>query len=227
VLKRRPEPLYLAAIALFIFITLLTGILNNAGWIHTIDQQVIAAVTQFHPVTFKPLLILITSLGNPASLVLLTMAFAVVLLLKRYRYAALFAASMGALMSLVNVGIKYWVRRPRPFIADPQIRALVHAGGFSFPSGHSSGTMIFYGSMILLAWALLKRQSAKWLITCLASSMILLTGYSRIFVRVHYPTDVFAGFSLGFALLMVSWWYFSPYLTNRVAKQSKKQTVKK
>lgn len=55
-LKRRPEPLYLAAIALFIFITLLTGILNNAGWIHTIDQQVIAAVIQFHPVTFKPLL---------------------------------------------------------------------------------------------------------------------------------------------------------------------------
>ncbi|EKQ01253.1 hypothetical protein LCA32G_0513 [Lacticaseibacillus paracasei] len=154
------------------------------------------------------------------------MAFAVVLLLKRYRYAALFAASMGALMSLVNVGIKYWVRRPRPFIADPQIRALVHAGGFSFPSGHSSGTMIFYGTMILLAWALLKRQSAKWLLTCLASGMILLTGYSRIFVRVHYPTDVFAGFSLGFALLMVSWWYFSPYLTNRVAKQSKKQTVK-
>ena len=50
-LKRRPEPLYLAAITLFIFITLLTGILNNAGWIHTIDQQVIAAVTQFHPVT--------------------------------------------------------------------------------------------------------------------------------------------------------------------------------
>ena len=87
--------------------------------------------------------------------------------------------------------------------------------------------MIFYGTMILLAWALLKRQSAKWLITCLASSMILLTGYSRIFVRVHYPTDVFAGFSLGFALLMVSWWYFSPYLTNQVAKQSKKQTVKK
>ncbi|WP_099973809.1 phosphatase PAP2 family protein [Lacticaseibacillus paracasei] len=224
-LKRRPEPLYLAAIALFIFITLLTGILNNAGWIHTIDQQVIAAVIQFHPVTFKPLLILITSLGNPVSLVFLTMAFAVVLLLKRYRYAALFAASMGALMSLVNVGIKYWVRRPRPFIADPQIRALVHA--VSFPSGHSSGTMIFYGTMILLAWALLKRQSAKWLITCLASSMILLTGYSRIFVRVHYPTDVFAGFSLGFALLMVSWWYFSPYLTNQVAKQSKKQTVKK
>lgn len=68
-LKRRPEPLYLAAIALFIFITLLTGILNNAGWIHTIDQQVIAAVIQFHPVTFKPLLILITSLGNPVSLV--------------------------------------------------------------------------------------------------------------------------------------------------------------
>ena len=217
-LKRRPEPLYLAAIALFIFITLLTGILNNAGWIHTIDQQVIAAVIQFHPVTFKPLLILITSLGNPVSLVFLTMAFAVVLLLKRYRYAALFAASMGALMSLVNVGINYWVRRPRPFIADPQFRALVHAGGFSFPSGHT---------MILLAWALLKRQSAKWLITCLASGMILLTGYSRIFVRVHYPTDVFAGFSLGFALLMVSWWYFSPYLTNRFAKQSKKQTVKK
>ncbi|MES5891261.1 phosphatase PAP2 family protein [Lacticaseibacillus paracasei] len=222
-LKRRPEPLYLAAITLFIFITLLTGVLNDSGWIHTIDKQIIAAVNRFHPVTFRPLLILITNLGNPVSLVLLTVVLSLVLLLKRYRYAALFAAGTGASVRLINDGIKCWIRRPRPFIEDTQIQALVHAAGFSFPSGHSSGTMIFYGTIILLAWILIKRQSIKWLVTCLASAMILVTGYSRIFVHVHYPTDVFAGFSLGFALLMVSWWCFGPYLTKRGGEQSKKR----
>ena len=218
---RHSLPLYLSGIALIIFMTLLVGIVTNAGWIHMVDQQVIAFVTHFHATALKPLLLVITALGNPSILIVLTMLLAAALLLCRYRIAAVFTASVGAIMGVLNVSIKYLIQRPRPFIADPQIRALVKASGFSFPSGHSSGTMMFYGTIILLAWALFKHPSSKWLVTILAVLMIGLTGYSRIFVRVHYPTDVFAGFSLGFALLMLSWWFFSPYLSRQHQRKQK------
>lgn len=218
---RRSLPLYLSGIALIIFMTLLVGIVTNASWIHMVDQHVITFVTHFHATTLKPLLLGITALGNPSILIVLTMLLAAALLLCRYRVAAVFTASVGASMGVLNVSIKYLIQRPRPFIADPQIRALVKASGFSFPSGHSSGTMMFYGTIILLAWALFKRPSSKWLVTILAVLMIGLTGYSRIFVRVHYPTDVFAGFSLGFALLMLSWWFFSPHLSRRHQRKQK------
>ncbi|ARY90987.1 MULTISPECIES: phosphatase PAP2 family protein [Lacticaseibacillus] len=219
--QRRSLPLYLSGSALIIFITLLVGIVNNANWIHTVDQRVIAFVTHFHAATLKPLLLVITELGNPSILIVLTMVLAAGLLLCRYRSAAVFTASVGAIMGVLNVSIKYLIQRPRPFIADPQIRALVKASGFSFPSGHSSGTMMFYGTIILLAWTLFKHPTGKWLITILAVLMIGLTGYSRIFVRVHYPTDVFAGFSLGFALLMLSWWFFNPYLSRQHQRKQK------
>ena len=220
-LHRRSLPLYFSGTAFLIFIIFLIGILNRASWIQTTDQHVIAFVTRFHVDALKPILIAVTELGNPSILIFLTLGLAGVLLIYRYRIAALFTASVGAMMGILNIGIKYLVQRPRPFIADPQIRALVQAGGFSFPSGHSSGTMMFYGTLILLAWTFVRRPTIKWTITLLAGVMIGLTGYSRIFVRVHYPTDVFAGFALGFALLMLSWWYFSPYFSRRHQRHEK------
>ncbi|QVI35407.1 phospholipid phosphatase [Lacticaseibacillus chiayiensis] len=219
--QRRSLPLYLSGIALLIFVTLLIGIVNNASWIHMVDQHVTTFVTHFHAATLKPLLLVVTELGNPSILIVLTMVLAAGLLVCRYRTAAVFTASVGAIMGVLNVSIKYLIQRPRPFIADPQIRALVKASGFSFPSGHSSGTMMFYGTIILLAWTLFKHPTGKWLITVLAVLMIGLTGYSRIFVRVHYPTDVLAGFSLGFAMLMISWWFFSPYLSRQHPRKQK------
>lgn len=105
-----------------IFIIFLIGILNQASWIQTTDQHVIAFVTRFHVDALKPILIVITELGNPSILIFLTLGLAGVLLIYRYRIAALFTASVGAMMGILNIGIKYLVQRPRPFIADPQIR---------------------------------------------------------------------------------------------------------
>jgi len=118
----------------------------------------------------------------------------------------------------VNSIIKQIVRRPRPFIADPTIVPLAHAGGFSFPSGHSSGTMLLYGTVIILAS--LHIQSKGWRRTIIGLSvlMILLTGYSRIYVQVHYPTDVLGGYTMAFTGLMWSWWFFDRYLQRKQAR---------
>jgi undecaprenyl-diphosphatase len=112
-------------------------------------------------------------------------------------------------MSGINHLIKQWLRRPRPFIADPSIHPLTTAGGFSFPSGHSAGAMLLYGSLIVLTliWPLSKKWA--WGLRIVSSVMIFLTGVSRIYVQVHYPTDVTAGWLLalfGVCLLAYLWW---------------------
>ena len=66
-----------------IFIIFLIGILNQASWIQTTDQHVIAFVTRFHVDALKPILIVITELGNPSILIFLTLGLAGVLLIDR------------------------------------------------------------------------------------------------------------------------------------------------
>jgi len=115
--------------------------------------------------------------------------------------------------------IKQIVRRPRPFVADPSITPLVRIGGFSFPSGHSSGTMLLYGTIIILASLYFKKASWRRSVIGLSILMILLTGYSRIYLQVHYPTDVLAGYMMAFTGLMWSWWCLDHYMSRQEKKR--------
>lgn len=105
---------------------------------------------------------------------------------------------------LAVVGAEAWVqvlkqvfRRARPGLFDPLTRAI----GFSFPSGHSTLSAAFYGAVAGLAAASCrsKRRAARSLFLGLAA--IALIGFSRIALGVHWPTDVLAGWSLGFGWL--------------------------
>lgn len=102
----------------------------------------------------------------------------------------------GVLLMLL---MKQFFNRPRPL--TPLLEAI---DGFSFPSGHSFMGIVTYGLLILLIWNSSARQLQKiWLIFCLVL-LILLIGFSRIYLRVHYFSDVMAGFSAGIIWLSLS-----------------------
>lgn len=215
--KRPTYPLIIAGISFLLFIMLLTGVMTQANWVSALDSAVIRWAIAYRPSWLTHGLLAITTLGNPVNVTLLGMIFALVLLwLRQNRYAVFAVITLGG-MSGINHLIKGWVKRPRPFIAEPTIHPLVTAGGYSFPSGHSSGTMLLYGTVILVCWALLRHQWAKILITAGATAMILLTGFSRIYVQVHFPTDVLAGYTSALAGLMLVWWLMWTWL-HRQAK---------
>ncbi|MCI1987182.1 MAG: phosphatase PAP2 family protein [Lactobacillus sp.] len=209
----RPKiPLIVAICAWLTSLPLIIGVSTNAAWLHRCDQAVISWVTSARPHWLTQILLTVTALGNPTSVVGLAAIFAIALTLTRRYHQAAFVGVNIAGLSAVNYLIKQWIHRPRPFIADTAITPLTTATGYSFPSGHSSGAMLLYGSLILLTTLWQWPSKTRWCVRLLAGIMILTIGYSRIYVQVHYPTDVLAGYLTALGGLCLLWWLAYPQL---------------
>lgn len=100
--------------------------------------------------------------------------------------------------TVINQTIKHIVRRLRP-----NVLRLVEESGYSFPSGHSMISVAFYGLVIYLVYKNVNNKYLKWTLITLLSLLILTIGFSRIYVGVHYFTDVVGGFFLALAYLIV------------------------
>jgi undecaprenyl-diphosphatase len=111
-----------------------------------------------------------------------------------------FAASLigGSLLAML---LKLHFQRPRPSEFEP----IVSADGYSFPSGHATDAMLFFGGLAYviftsLEWSLVARLTG----VALCAAAILLIGASRIYLGVHYLSDVVAGYALGLAWVAIS-----------------------
>lgn len=133
---------------------------------------------------------IITNLVNP--IVVGLIGFAILLFARRQRsHSFALFLNMG-LVSLLNLGLKYVFGRPRP---DEAIR-LVSEVGYSFPSGHSMFAVAFYGYLIYMVWHLAWSKRAKIATTISGVVLILLIGLSRVYLGVHYATDIIGAFCI-------------------------------
>ncbi len=143
----------------------------------------------------------ITSLGSASVLVLITTATIIYFLLVRRWATALliFVAVAGGqvLSSLLKVGID----RPRPEL----VSHLVTETSLSFPSGHAMLSAVTYLTLGSLAARFLPGRVAKVYVLSLSVLVAVLVGVSRIYLGVHWPSDVLAGWCAGFAWAMLCW----------------------
>ncbi len=140
----------------------------------------------------------ITELGSKSFLIPFTIVMGLILivLFRDWLPALLFAS--GTLISyLLNMLIKVLVGRERPSIF---IEA--NAEGFSFPSGHSMITMVCYGFLMYLFAKKVSSTPIKIMIQASFSLLIFLIGISRYIINVHFLTDIIAGFTFGFMILL-------------------------
>jgi len=122
---------------------------------------------------------------------------AAALIRRRHRVAAgaLAASSFGAMA--VTELLKVAIGRERP----PVETHLVEAAGFAFPSGHSSQAVACYGGLALVTFLTTRRRVARAVAVGVAIAIALAVGVSRVYLRVHWPTDVLVGWVVGLAWL--------------------------
>ena len=97
--------------------------------------------------------------------------------------------------------LKYVVRRARPVVED----AVAHAPGYSFPSGHAANAAIAATALVVLLWPVVESRAGRAILVAVASVVAVLTCLDRVYLGVHFPSDVTAGLILGVGLVLSSY----------------------
>jgi undecaprenyl-diphosphatase len=165
-----------------------------------IDDGLITWLHSYWSPPLDQVMLLLTMLGDTAVLALLiTLVAATLLYLGRWIDAAgLVLAAGGA--GIVNQVLKSIFQRVRPDLFSGPL----HLSSYSFPSGHSMGSIACYGMLAVLGIRLVRGRLARVAIGLGAVLLILGIGLSRIYFGVHYPTDVLGGFLAGAIWLVIS-----------------------
>lgn len=167
----------------------------NSMLIRTVDESLIdwLLVNTHYPmvIVFE----LITMLASWQAVILISL---ILLVIMRDKVLVIITSGVTGILFLINQALKAQIERPRP-----NVMHLTKATGYSMPSGHSVTAMIFYGLIILFFVSQIKDKRYRRLVQVLLAILIVLIGFSRAYLRVHYLSDVVAGLSLGLIILAV------------------------
>jgi membrane-associated phospholipid phosphatase len=212
----RPRAVLAAAVAvaaLVVYAVMWVGYLQNWGWLHGLDWSLLTAAHDIavkHPVWLRFWAWVSFALG-PVPLRLLGMVAAVVAVVKRNVRAALLLLACAPLNGFVTSVAKGLADRPRPSTM------LVAAPSTSFPSGHALEATATWLALLTLLLPMMRRSLGGIAIAVSAVSL-LLVGISRVALNVHYPSDVLAGWSLGYLYFLACLLLFRPISGKPIVK---------
>ncbi len=142
-----------------------------------------------------PIAKIITNFGGAIFLIAITVILFI--LIKNKKIGVAITANL-VLVALLNQLLKNILQRPRP----TEYR-IIQETGYSFPSGHSMASMAFYGYLIYLIYKYVENKNIKWILITLLSILICSIGISRIYLGVHYTSDVLGGFLISISYLVI------------------------
>lgn len=193
----RTPALISIAVAVAVYVAMLVGYRQGWGWLAGADTAALNAsydIAVQHPVWVR-FWDAISTVFEPAVFRLAGMVLIVVALLRRRPRAALFLLVSVELTSILTLLAKGSVGRPRP------ATALVAASSTSFPSGHALGVVIGVGALLAVVLPTL-RANARRAALIVGALVVVAVGVARVALNVHHPSDVLAGWALGWAYLM-------------------------
>jgi undecaprenyl-diphosphatase len=157
-----------------------------------------------HLPLLNDLMLFLTRLGNTDVLFYAATLIALGFLARGRWRSAIVLAATGLLGWGLSEGVKVWVARPRPDVSVGMLAAMPTS--YSFPSGHAMNAMSVYGTAALLAVRRLRSRWARALLLIAAFALIVGVGASRLYLAVHYLTDVVGGWCGGLALALLARW---------------------
>lgn len=142
-----------------------------------------------------PIAKFITNFGG--ALCLIGISIILCIIVKNKKIGIAIVSNLG-IVTILNQILKRILQRPRP----EEFR-IINENGYSFPSGHSMVSMAFYGFLIYLIYTNVKNKYLKWSLITILGVLIISIGISRIYLGVHYTSDVLAGFLIAISYLII------------------------
>jgi membrane-associated phospholipid phosphatase len=221
---RHPPWLLISAAALAIAILLVgaVGASIDHGWQFGVERQIMLWTRHgtmhgaaIGPAWLKAAMIDITALGGVTVLTLVTVIVALFLALRQLWLTMLLGLG-GTISGAIAVAVaKSLVARPRPDLVDH----LVQVSSASFPSGHATSSAIVYLTLAALVMQIVPGRVVRGYIIVVAALIVGAIGCSRVYLGVHWPSDVLIGWSFG-ALWALMWWGIGASIRIRRARQS-------
>jgi membrane-associated phospholipid phosphatase len=190
---RKPWLVGLLALAVVVYVSTWLGWSMPWAWVVSADDAALAATHRFglaHPAWIASWDVLCTAF-SPLTFRVLTLGLVVWALMRGQRRLALFLFVSVELSAVLTELAKAAANRPRP------ATAMVVATSTSFPSGHALGTMVAVLALLLIALPLVRPTFRRWLIGA-GVAIVLAVGTGRVMLNVHNPSDVVAGWALGY-----------------------------
>jgi undecaprenyl-diphosphatase len=155
---------------------------------------------------------MIGSGGVTTILAIVCMVFLYKVLHHRYELILLVWVVIGS--ALLNTLLKLVFQRARPIL-----NRIIDANGYSFPSGHSMAAFSLYGILTYLLWRHVVSRTGRLLLVIVSVIMIFMIGISRVYLGVHYPSDVLGGYLASSSLLAISIWFYERFQEKRSHRQ--------
>jgi undecaprenyl-diphosphatase len=187
-----------AAFAMVLYVLLWVGFAARWTWLDAIDQSALDSLHGYgiaHPLWVTSWDVFCTVLG-PTAFRLITLVVIVVALARRNVRVAMFLVLSVELGGLITEAAKTAANRPRP------AEALVPAASSSVPSGHALGVMVSVLALLTLLLPIARPPLRPWL-AAIGAVVVLLIGAGRVVLNVHHPSDVLAGWALGYVWFVV------------------------
>jgi membrane-associated phospholipid phosphatase len=187
-----------AALAVAVYALMWIGYASQWNLLTTIDSSWLDVGHRYgvaHPGWVTAWNVFCTVFG-PTAFRLLTLVVIIFSLVRRNLRVAFFLVISVELTGLITEIAKYAANRPRP------ATALVSAPSTSFPSGHALGVMVGVLALLTVVLPVMRRPLRAWLVA-FGSLIVIAIGIGRVVLNVHYPSDVLAGWALGYAYFVV------------------------
>ena len=191
--------IWMGLISLLVFTIILSLISsNNFNFLEKTDLSANSFMVHLQTSFLTELSKIIAVIFDTVSMVVISLIIALVLWIRKKPSDSVFFA----LVMLANAGfiyiLKEIVQRARP------LNFLVTESGFAFPSGHATTSIVFFGLLGYLTFKYARTKKVKIWASVISVFMVLLIGFSRVYLNVHWVSDVLGGFAIGLFILSVS-----------------------
>jgi undecaprenyl-diphosphatase len=176
--------------------------------IKSLDQSIISFVQGMESPALTTIMKFFTTIGTGLPIVYITIVILFVLyFLLGHRRELLLLLGVTVCSALLNVILKQLFHRERP-----SLHRLVEQTGLSFPSGHAMAAFSLYATLIYLLWRHTSTSFGRIILVAVGSLLIAAIGVSRIYLGVHYPSDVIGGYLASGSLVFMSIWIYQRYI---------------